>query len=315
MAMSSGFFESNIDDSGEYDRVYHAEEFSHYFSQFIGNGVFGNPTNQLKIESLDAHSMEVMMRTGNAFINGYWFKSTENETIKISNASGVMARYDAIVLRCSALNRSITLEVKEGAYAENPVKPTITQNEDTYELCLAYIYVGQNAVEITGANIEDTRPDENLCGFVTALVQQLETHDLFNQYRLIFDTWFANTKAELEGIINEVIQDPSANMQGFTLLFNSWFDTVKGNLTADNAGSITLRIDKLEKSMYGYESKRTEFEEDGNILEIFSSGRMKTTTFNVDGSITERTYDPSNLLLWKKTTTFNSDGSISEEVD
>ena len=284
MAMSSGFFESNIDDSGEYDRVYHAEEFSHYFSQFIGNGVFGNPTNQLKIESLDAHSMEVMMRTGNAFINGYWFKSTENETIKISNASGVMARYDAIVLRCSALNRSITLEVKEGAYAENPVKPTITQNEDTYELCLAYIYVGQNAVEITGANIEDTRPDENLCGFVTALVQQLETHDLFNQY---------------------------------TAIFGKWFDEVKGKMGDDPATSLQEQIYEIEQQalLYynGFVAKTTVFGDDGSITETSSSGDVKLTTFNDDGSITE-TLTTTAGMKFTKVTTFNTDGSITEMV-
>lgn len=302
MSMSSGFFEANIDDSGEYDRVYHAEEFAHYFSQFIGNGVFGNPTNQLKIESLDNRSMEVVMKTGNAYINGYWFYSSENETIKLTNASGVMPRYDAIVLRYSALNRKITLEVKEGSYAENPRKPTIEQNDDIYELCLAYVYVAQNATEIIAANIEDTRPNEDICGFVIALVQQLETKDLFEQYTSAYNVWFDSIK-------NEANYD----MEDFNRKFLLWFDTIKGHLTEDTATVMNARIDELEMRVDGFINRVITFNEDGSITEAYEGGRIKITTFNEDNTVTEKVLD-RGITIWEKTTTFLENGITEESV-
>lgn len=315
MSISSGFFESNIDESGEYDRVYYAHQFAHYFSQFISNGVFGNPTNQLQVMSADNHSMDILVNIGNAFIKGFWFYSSEIETLTLANASGVYPRWDAIVVGYSALNREIKLYVKQGNYAEEPTKPTMSKTDDLYELCLGYVYVAENSTEVTDKTIVDTRPDENLCGFVTGMVQQLNTNELFRQYKTLFDSWFMQMKAELEGIMNDVIQSPEVNMQGFTLLFNAWFDTIKGQITSDASTAITQRINNIERRMYGYETKQTTFNEDGSILELYETGNIKTTVFEVDGRITERTFDKNNLLMWKKTTTFNEDGSISENVE
>ena len=49
MAEYSGFFNANETQSGVYDRVYNAEDFAKYFALFVGNGVFINPANQLKV--------------------------------------------------------------------------------------------------------------------------------------------------------------------------------------------------------------------------------------------------------------------------
>ena len=41
------FFNAELVD-GEYDRIYLAEDYARYFSSFIGNGVFPNPSTNLK---------------------------------------------------------------------------------------------------------------------------------------------------------------------------------------------------------------------------------------------------------------------------
>lgn len=284
MAQTSGFFESVIDETGNYDRVYYANQFAQYFATFISNGVFAEPTNQLKVEALGAGDISVMVRKGMAFINGYWFKLDTNMTVKLSTPSGNYSRWDAIVVRCSMANRTITIEVKEGEYDDNPAKPSITKTDETVELCLAYIFVEKGTVEIYAEDITDTRSDETLCGFVASLVQQLTTGQLFDQYTAIFD---------------------------------KWFNEVKGKMGDDPATSLQEQIYEIEQQalLYynGFVAKTTVFGDDGSITETSSSGDVKLTTFNDDGSITE-TLTTTAGMKFTKVTTFNTDGSITETV-
>lgn len=51
--------------------------------------------------------------------------------------------------------------------------------------------------------------------------------------------------------------------------------------------------------------------DDGNIIETNVNGETMTTTFNDDGSITEKFVGNKTII---KTTIFNEDGSISEVI-
>ena len=70
MAETSGFFNAEVLEDGSYDRVYTAESFAQYFSQFIGNGVYANPATQLQVTQLSTPAMGARVTAGNAFING-----------------------------------------------------------------------------------------------------------------------------------------------------------------------------------------------------------------------------------------------------
>jgi hypothetical protein len=215
MGQSSGFFESQLLSDGTYDRLYSASQFADHFAMFISNGVFVNPTNQLQVFATGDASISVEVNAGCAYYNGYWFKLDENKTLNLSNASGNLVRYDAIVVGFDFSNRQATLYVKEGDtnYDTEVEKPEIVKTEELYELCLAYVYVDAGAVNLTDANITDTRSDDNLCGFVHGLVDKLDATDLFIQFRSEFE---------------------------------SWFETIKGKLGEDIAGSLQLEIDGLE---------------------------------------------------------------------
>lgn len=60
-------------------------------------------------------------------------------------------------------------------------------------------------------------------------------------------------------------------------------------------------------------SKNTFFNSD-SIVEIDANNNTKTTVFNSDGSISEKTKNSEGNVILSKTTVFNSDGSISEVV-
>jgi hypothetical protein len=64
-------------------------------------------------------------------------------------------------------------------------------------------------------------------------------------------------------------------------------------------------------AIQGFVAKTTTFNSDGSITERNGSGETLTTTFNANGSITQKLVGTKTIT---KTTTFNSDGSISEVI-
>ena len=194
MSEYSGFFDAHIVD-GEYDRVYLAEHFAKYFASFIGNGVFGGRLSELIVRQNDSANMSVNVLAGQGFINGYFYENTDEASLPIDNADGVLNRIDLVVLRLDKAERAIHLVVKRGVAASSPSAPGLERSNDFYELGLARIYVKAGATSITQANITDTRFDPEVCGLVVAVVDHLDTSEFNRQFMAVID--------ELEAVIGE----------------------------------------------------------------------------------------------------------------
>lgn len=244
MSQTSGFFEAELLPDGGFDRVYFASQFAKYFSNFISNGVFANPTDQLVVTQTQEPSMRVIVKKGRAFINGYWFDSNSGEEFEIANAAGSLGRYDAIFVRYSINDRNIKLILKQGSPSANAEVPKIERNSEYYDLMICKIYIAPAITSISNKDIIDTRADNEVCGFVAGIINQLETKDLFNQYSDIFNKWFENLK---QGIEDEG--------DAFRFLFNEWFDTIKGQLEGDQAANLNLRLNDLVKIVEGIDEE------------------------------------------------------------
>ena len=79
MAEKSSFFTSL---NG--DRKYKSSDFAEYFSTFIGNGVFPNPSTNLLVTANG--DMTINLSPGFAWINGYMYHNTDNLTLSIKVA-------------------------------------------------------------------------------------------------------------------------------------------------------------------------------------------------------------------------------------
>lgn len=174
MAESSGFFDAQLV-NGEYDRVYLAENFAKYFSNFIGNGIFGKYSNGLQVRQRELQAMAVRVLPGTAFINGYYYENTEDLILPIDASDGVLNRIDVIVLRWNKSERVIRLAIIKGTPASNPIAPNIVRNNDYYDLKLAEVYIRAGAASIIQDRITDTRLNNNVCGLVTNVVDQIDT--------------------------------------------------------------------------------------------------------------------------------------------
>lgn len=189
---SSGFFESEYDTAtSTYDREYYASEFAKYFSLFVGNGVFANPVNQLKVVAATS-GLKVILKEGWAFINGYWYHNDSDKELSFTTNVSSSNRIDSVKLRFNTNTRQIL-----GLYFEGDT--SVVRNDMLYDLKLAEVTIMPSSSSVSNDQITDTRSSTDVCGFVTGLIDLTDTGDLFQQYDAIFNTWFLTIQNTLSG--------------------------------------------------------------------------------------------------------------------
>ncbi|PKM75015.1 MAG: hypothetical protein CVU92_03520 [Firmicutes bacterium HGW-Firmicutes-17] len=220
MAEQSGIFPSV---NG--DRRYFTSFFAAYFSDFISNGIYPNPSTQCQV--LANNDMTVTLKPGNAYINGYKYINDSDKSLTIETADGVLKRIDRIVLRYTVLNREIKAYVKKGTFASSPVAPTLQRDADMWELGVADIYVNNGAISITQSSITDLRLNNTYCGIVHCVVDQVDTTTIFNQ----FQAWYAETTAYGTATLN-------GYLNSYQDSFNTWFQTMRDILDTETATNL-----------------------------------------------------------------------------
>ena len=189
MAETSGFFDAEQLLDETWDREYLAESWANYFKLFVGNGVFATPVDQLKVVAYTG--MNVKLLPGWAFINGYWYHNDSELILNIPANIMTTEVIDGIFIQFDSANRITSAVVGNNRSTVDRVSPH-------YELKVAEIKVPVGATEITDSMITDTRSNEAVCGFVTGLINVINTNDLFQQYTDIFTTWFEEIKGQLD---------------------------------------------------------------------------------------------------------------------
>ena len=201
---------------GSYDRTYSSADVAAYFASFIGNGVYASPANQLKVSPANG-KMAVNVAVGKAWINGYFYELSDSaKELTIATGDANNPRIDKVVCSLNLSNRLIELKVIQGAASANPQPPAHSREDEVFDLVLAEVAVAAGAVELSDEDITDKRPDNAVCGFVTGVVEQIDTTGLFSQY-----------DAE----------------------FNSWFEGIQGILDEDTAGNLANQITAIQEQM------------------------------------------------------------------
>lgn len=188
MAQKYGFFNS-VDG----DRKYDADDIGNYFLKLISDGVFATPATAMQVTATSG--MVVSVAAGWGFIKCKYINNTAAAQFTLAAADVVLNRIDRVVIRLDKDNRTMSLAIKQGTAASTPTAPALTrQSSGIWELSLAQIYVGAGVTSITQANITDERANTSLCGYVTGLIDQIDTTNLFAQYNNAFWTWFNNVQ-------------------------------------------------------------------------------------------------------------------------
>lgn len=240
MAEKSGFFNAREAEDGTYDREYDAEQFAEYFANFISNGVYVNPSNQLKVVFDDSPSKPfvVIVRKGKAYIDGYWYELTEDMEITIPANTKAYIVKDVIRCTLDKAERKVSIVLEEDVTSDHP-----TNNDNRHDLILSTIIVQPNASKLNAEDITDKRSDKAYCGFVTGVIDQIDTTELFQQYDEAFKTWFNEMKDQLS-------TDAAGNLQTQIGLLSNLKTVVKD--------SIVNAINSLYDSIIGKTLKRLE---------------------------------------------------------
>lgn len=179
-----GFFNSV---SG--DRKYDADDISNFFFNLISDGVLANPADNLKV--VQRSGMTVSVEAGYAMIKAKYYKAESANVLNIDPADADNPRIDRVCIGLNYSARNLSLYVKKGTAAASPTAPELTRTAGVlWEICLAEIAVGAGATAITTADITDKRADTTLCGYITGLIEQIDTTDLFAQFTAAFYQWF-----------------------------------------------------------------------------------------------------------------------------
>jgi hypothetical protein len=154
-----------------------------------------------------------------------------------------------------------------GANASDPVRPTPTDTATDKYLVLAYVYVGAGVTTITQANITDTRANTNICGWVTGLIEQVDTSTLFLQWQTAYEDYYSRMQAGFDEWFSTLTDE---------LNVNTYVEDYKKRVVLDGtSSSITL-----DMTGYSYEA--------ADIIDVYINGLYADEgydyTLNTSGS-------------------------------
>lgn len=260
---------SSFFNSVSHDRTYKAEDWAEYFASFIGNGVFPVPSTGLQVVANDG--MKLNVKTGKAWINGYFYFNTGDLAVELDTADGQLNRVDRVVVRWDLTNRVMSVKVKSSSFSASPTAPALQRDADVYELALADIYVGAGVTAITQSKITDQRLNTSLCGIVAAVVDQIDTEAFNAQLEAWFTEYQSNSAAEYNSLVSYM---NSLKLQGNTQYdaleeyfadfktqaqtdFDTWFAGLQDVLDENTAGNLlnmitalSARVDLIEAVVF-----------------------------------------------------------------
>lgn len=298
MAEKSGFFNARKAEDGTYDREYDAEQFAEYFANFISNGVYANPANQLKVVFDDSPSKPfvVIVRKGKAYIDGYWYELTEDMEITIPANTKAYIVKDVIRCTLDKAERKVSIVLEEDVTSDHP-----TNNNNRHDLVLSTIIVQPNASKLNAEDITDKRPDKTYCGFVTGVIDQIDTTELFQQYDETFQTWFNEMKGQLS-------TDAAGNLQTQIGLLSNLKTIVKDsvvnaiNSLYDNTIGKTLKTleevsSNTEQGHYVDALAVAELNAELNSnLRVYTFSKSATVSYSGNNTMSVKCYRQGNIV-------------------
>lgn len=260
------------------DRKYNAEDMTQPYKRLVSDGVYAMPAGQLKVTA--AGGMKIQVSAGAAKVGSRWLESDAIETFTLDPSDVALNQIYAVVIRDdnSENVRKISIALKKGSLASNPTAPEIERSENITELKIAEVRVNKLVEEVTDADIKDTRADTTVCGWVTGLIDQVDTSDLFTQWESAYEQ---EHQRQQEQITNNQWE------------FDRWFDNIKDTFLtqATIVRRKTSEITTQSSGVKVIDINISDFNQDLDILSVFVNG------FKLPES--EYTYSATQITLNK----------------
>lgn len=224
MAITYGFYNAIKQSDGSYDRVYTSEQLGNMFEGLITDGVYESIDDAMIVKAKTDMTVEV--GAGRAIVGSKWLKNDAKKDITLAASHATLNRYSAIVVQFNHSARTATIVEVTGTAAATPAKPVPRHTTAMDELVLAYVYVAKGATTISQVDISDVRADNTVCGWVTGVITQVDTSELFLQYQEAYEQQLNTMKAW------QAQQEAQ---------FDDWFSTLTSQL------QVNTYVDKYHK--------------------------------------------------------------------
>lgn len=237
MAIKCGFFNSINN-----DRLYNANDMSNYFEGLISDGVYNNVGQACIVKANGG--LKITVGTGRAIISNKWVRIDSPEILTLF-PSPSLSRYVAVCLRLNVSKREIKLDAIHGTASASPTPPVVTNTDNEKYLTLAHVLLHANATFVSQSHITDMRAYPKYCGWVTGLVQQVDTSELFLQFQTAYEEklqeineWKADLDrdglfARVEELFAKVeeLENSTAHDGAFTKTIGGAVNFTAGNMT------------------------------------------------------------------------------------
>lgn len=258
MAWTYGFF-----NSVNGDRLYNAYQLSTIFEGLITDGVYESVGNKLAVQP--NNGMIIQIATGRGWFAKHWVNNDSEHLLTLEGSDVLLNRYVAVCIRVDDTDavRNAVPYLKYSDFATNPVKPTMTRSETIHEYCLAYIKIRAGVTEILASDIEDTRFNADLCGWVTGLITQVDATTLFAQWQALFsefmtrettdfNDWFENLQVELDQETATRLTNALPTSLTVTLSASGWLNNTQTVqvINMNSTKSVIVEANEASKDTY-----------------------------------------------------------------
>lgn len=183
------------------DRLYTADQMTRPYELLVSNGVFATPSGTASdyLQVNAKSGFNVVVKAGRGIFKNKWFINDGDMLLTVDGPE-ISNRIDSVIVRINTGDdgddaRSGSIVIKKGVEATTPTAPKMERSVDIHEYRLADIYIGSEVTEILPANIKDYRASSD-CGFITSLVQQVDTSTLFIQWEDAYKRYYEQVEAD-----------------------------------------------------------------------------------------------------------------------
>ena len=218
MTIKSGFFNSL-----NHDRVYDADDINAIFDGIITDGVFGNIGSKFTVTP--GGGMSVNVGTGKARFHQIFVENDANLVLQISQSDVLLNRIDIVAIRVDKTvnGRLGNIVILKGLPSQNPVAPALSNDNQIWEMPIAYINIKANANVINSSDIQYL-VGRNSTPLITAPMQTINLESYISYLEKQFAEWFSFIKGKLS-------TDAAGNLQNQINTLKPRVDTVNNALT------------------------------------------------------------------------------------
>lgn len=218
MSVTYGFYNSL---NG--DRRYDAIQITNIFNGLISDGIFATIGTCFVVKA-DV-GIDVTVGIGRAWFNSTWTLNDSILPLTAPVSDVLLERIDAVVIEVnkSEAVRANSIKFVQGVPSSSPVNPILTNEGNTSQYPLCYVYRPANSNLITQAQITNVIGTIE-CPFVAGIIDTVDISVLLGQWDDQFHTWLDN----LEEILDENVAGNLLNLINQRVPIGATWGDLKG---------------------------------------------------------------------------------------